>query len=129
MDTSRHRMCRNRGFTLLEILIALVVLAIGMLGLSRLTIANIGVNSANKNALTASILLQDHMESIKRAGYAGANDDLRTEDYNTMADYRAYKRVTSIAFNTPATNMRTVTVTVYWRRDKYSLSGSMILGQ
>ena len=84
MDASRHRLCRNRGFTLLEILIALVVLAIGMLGLSRLTIANIGVNSANKNALTASILLQDHMESIKRAGYAGANDALRTEDYNTI---------------------------------------------
>ena len=131
-----HGMYRSRGFTLLEIMVALVVLAIGMLGLSRLSIANIDINVTNKNALIASVLLQDHMESIKQAGYARATNPSTTEDYGQVPDsngsfdtYRPYKRVTSIALNTPATNIKTVTVTVYWGRDKYSLSGSMILGQ
>jgi len=119
----------NKGFTLIEILVSLVVLAIGMLGLSRITITAINVNAANERRTIASTLMQDRMESIKQSGYSGATNASTTENYGYVPNYSAYKRVTTIALNTPVTNMKTVTVAVFWDHDKHSLSATTILAQ
>jgi type IV pilus assembly protein PilV len=128
-DTPLHKMHKNKGFTLIEVLIAMVVLAIGMLGMSRITIAIINVNDANGRHTIASVLVQDCMESIKKSGYAGATNASSTEDYGNVPNYSAYKRVTTIASDTPAVNMKTVIVTVFWDHDKHSLSTTTILAQ
>lgn len=126
---SRLKMHKNQGFTLIEVLVSLVVLAIGMLGLSHITIATVNVNAFNKRHTIASALVQDRMESIKKSGYAGATSASYAEEYGTIQNHNAYKRVTTIAFNTPGTNMRTVTVTVFWENDKHSLRATTILAQ
>jgi len=117
------------GFTLTEILVALVILAIGMLGLSNLTVANIRGNAVNKEQTIASALLQDRMEQAKRAGYAGNTAAETTEGYGTMANYSAYKRVTTVVANTPAPNIKTITVTVWWHSDDRSMSATTLLAQ
>jgi hypothetical protein len=48
---------------------------------------------------------------------------------NTEFDYSTYKCVTSVAANTPATNMKTVTVTVFWQNDRHALSAATILAE
>jgi type IV pilus assembly protein PilV len=130
---------KQHGFTLTEMLVALSVLSIGMLGMSRITVSTISVHTTNEHLATASELLQDSMERIKKAGYVNANPATVTDAYGSLSnydtyggthfDYSHYKRVTSIMADTPATNMKTVTVTVYWQNDKQALSASTILAQ
>lgn len=117
----------NKGFTLIEMLIALVVLSVGMLGFSKVSLTTINVNALNKRATTATALLQDRMESVKRSGYAGLKNASYAESYGAIQNYSAYKSVTSVSFNTPAANMKTVSVNIFWHQDKYSLSATTIL--
>ncbi len=134
-----HHRHHQRGFTLIEVLIAIVVLSIGMLGTSRITVSTVSVHTANERLAKASALLQDSMERIKESGYGGANSGTVTDNYGSMSSYNTYgnttfnysiyKRVTSVAANTPATNMKTVTVTVFWQNDRQALSASTIVAE
>jgi type IV pilus assembly protein PilV len=123
------RMGSTRGFSLIEVLIALIVLSIGLLGLVRITVTSITITSENKLALNAAALVQDRIERMRQTGYSGATAPSTTEAYGTIPNASAYKRVTSVAVNTPATNMKTITVTVSWQHDTKSLMASLILGQ
>ena len=118
----------QHGFTLTEVLIAIVVLSIGMLGLARMTVSTITVNTMNERLANASALLQDRMERLKQSGYAGAATVSSTEAYGTIPQYSTYQRVTSVIVNTPAANMKTVTVTVSWPKN-HTLSASTILAE
>ena len=133
-----HYRYKQHGFTLIETLVAIVVLSLGMLGMSRLTVSTVSVQAANERLAKASALLQDSLERIKQAGYKSALPGTVTNDYGSMlsysengttSNYGIYKRVTSIAANTPAINMKTVTVTVFWQHDQQALSTSTILAQ
>ena len=134
-----HQRSHAPGFTLIEMLVALVVLSIGMLGTSRLTVSTVTVHTANEHLAKASALLQDSMERIKKAGYASATAGTVTNTYGSMASYSTYggttfnyslyKRVTSVVAQSPATNMKTVTVTVFWQQDQQALRASTILAQ
>jgi Tfp pilus assembly protein PilV len=124
---------------LLETLVALVVLSIGMLGMSRPTVSTVSVHTANARLAQASALLQDSMERIKKAGYASATPGTVTNNYGSLSSYSTYggttfnysiyKRVTSVTAPSPATNMKTVTVTVFWQHDQQALSASTILAE
>ena len=124
-----HYLHTQHGFTLIEMLVALVVLSIGLLGMSRATVAMLTVQTENQRLAHASALLQDRMETLKHSGYKGAATVSSTEAYGTIPQYSTYKRVTSVAVNTPAANMKTVTVTVSWQNDKHTLSASTILAE
>jgi prepilin-type N-terminal cleavage/methylation domain-containing protein len=119
----------QHGFTLIEALVAIVVLAIGMLGSSRLTVSTITMHTANERLANASALIQDRMERLKESGYAGSTTVSSTEAYGTIPQYSAYKRVTSVAVNTPEANMKTVTVTISWQKDQHTLNASTILAE
>lgn len=118
----------QHGFTLTEMLIALVVFAIGVMGLARMTISTINANALNRRLITASALVQDRMESLKQAAYAGTATGISTEGYGTIPSYSAYQRVTTVVGATPATNMKTVTVTVSWPPD-HSVSAITLLAE
>ena len=126
---ARHIKGVDSGFTLIEVLVALVVLTIGVLGISQASLAVVKANANNERRTIAISLVQSRLESIKRAAYAGATTASSTENYGTIANYGGYRRVTSVAFNTPATNMKTITVTVSWEQNHHALSASTILAQ
>lgn len=134
-----HQRSHQHGFTLLETLVALVVLSIGMLGMSRITVSTVVVHTANEHRAKAATLLQDSLERIKQAGYASINPGTVTDPYGALASYSTYggttfnyslyKRVTSVVAQSPATNMKTVTVTVFWHNDRHTLSASTIVAE
>ena len=114
------------GFTLIEILIATVIITVASLGVANLTVGIMRGNSFSQRLTTATTLAQDRLEQIKRIGYQNAGTLAGTENYGDIANYSGYKRVTTVA-DTPPLNMRIVIVKVYWNAAKEPVTLSIIL--
>jgi type IV pilus assembly protein PilV len=56
----------KRGFTLIEMLIGLVLLAIGLLAIAGMQIKSVKGNSFSNNLTQASILAQDRLEGLRQ---------------------------------------------------------------
>jgi len=121
----------NKGFTLIEIMVAIVILSIGLLGMASLTVGIIKGNKLSSNLSTATTLCQDEMEDMRRLGYSGtpATTTTVTENYNTITDYGEYKRVTETTIASPAAGMKSITVTTYWDSDAHSVEVKTIFAQ
>jgi len=98
----------------------MTLLAVGLLGVARLTTVAITGNLSSQRFSTASILGQELMEDARRSGAAGL-PEARTEDYRTLPGYPGFKRVVGIEENQPAPALRILSVTVYWDGDARSL--------
>ncbi len=114
-----------KGFTLIEIMVAITLLSIGLLGMAGLTVGIMRGNALSSEVTTATALAQAKMEDIKRVGYSGATEI--TEDYNSIAGYPLFKRDTEIDVDTPDLGMKTVTITVSWDSDASSIAVETIL--
>lgn len=121
----------DKGFSLIEVLVAIVILSIGLLGMAALTAGIIKGNKLSNEMTTATTLAQDKMEDIRRLGYSGtaASDTTVTENYGSITGYAAYKRITLTDVGNPGTNMKTITVTVFWDSDGHSVQVKTILAQ
>jgi type IV pilus assembly protein PilV len=106
----------NKGFTLVESLIAMVLLSIGILGLSAMTVGTIQGLIFSDRQTMATTLARDKLEQIKHAGYANATSaQYPLENYHTLAGYQQFQRLVTITENTPRPNTKTIAVTVVWR--------------
>lgn len=124
----------GNGFTLLEILIAIVILSIGLLGMASLTVGIIKGNKFSNEVTTATTLAQEKMEDVRRLKYSGmpSTNTTTPEDYNTITDYPEYKRETKTDVGAPAAGMKTITVTTYWKdanQVEHSVALKTILAQ
>lgn len=59
----------QRGFSLMEVLIALVILAVGLLGVTGMQITGIGGNHFSGNLTQATVLAQNKLEELKHLPY------------------------------------------------------------
>jgi prepilin-type N-terminal cleavage/methylation domain-containing protein len=117
------------GFTLIEILIATVIITIVSLGATSLTVGVIRGNSFSKRMATATTLVQDRLEDVKRLGYTNVGTAAGTQNYGSIANFTGYKRVVTVTNDTPAAKMKTVNVTVFWDADNRSMQASTILAE
>ena len=101
------------GFTLLEVLVAIVILTIGLLGTAGLTTGVIRGNHYSKNITSATAAGQTLLESVKSSGYTNATSANFPNDTVTMGGM-TFTRTTTITNSSPAANMKTVSVTVGW---------------
>ena len=120
-----RRAQNQRGFTLIEIMVAVTLLSIGLLGMAGLTVGIMRGNTLSNRVTTATALAQAKMEDLKRVGYSGAS--AKAEDYNAISGYPLYKRDTVIDVDTPELGMKTVTITVSWNSDASSIAVETIL--
>lgn len=130
----KETMCpiRNElGFTLLDNLLALVILSVVLLGLVGLATTVITGNAISKSRTVGLTLVQDKIEDTRRAGYNYAlmADQIETEEYGSMSEYPRFRRVTLTQVQQPGIGMQTVTVTVYWSGDAHSVSMSTLLAR
>ena len=105
-----HRKNDN-GFTLLEVLIAIVILSIGLLGMASLTVGIINGNKFSNNVTTATTLAQGKMENVRRLGYSSVANETKAV---LPSPDDEYKREVAVTDGSPAAGMKTVAVKVYW---------------
>ena len=109
----------NKGFTLVEIMIAVFILVIALLGLISVTVMVIKGNSFSKTMTTATTLAKDKMEQLKNTGYgslAGSTDYAKLDStaQATQTAESIYTRTWTVTNDSPAAGMKTVEVTVQW---------------
>ena len=104
----------SNGFTLIEVLVAMVILSIGLLGTAALITGIIKSNQVSNRITTATVLAQDKMEEIKSVGYSNAVTEIKA----FLPPDDKYEREVTVVDDSPAANMKTVTVTVYWGSSK-----------
>ncbi len=83
-------MFEKKGFTLIEVLIGLIILAIGILAVAGMQITSIIGTSFSSNMTQASVLAQDRLEFLKSLPLPDARLD--TGDYNDLPDIGIFRR-------------------------------------
>ena len=119
----------NNGFTLIEVLVAMVILSVGLLGTAALITGIINSNKVSNRISTAITSAQDKMEEIRGVGYDDAENESGTENYGNISNYLLYKRITGVVAGNPAVGMKTVTVTVFWDSDAHWVELKTILAK
>ena len=115
------------GFSMIELLVAMVILSTGLLGIGRLAVGVIEGNLQSRDHGVATVLAQDRIEALKGLDAGGAAP--ATEGYGTLSGFPRFKRVTDVRPGVPEAGLSTVTVTVYWHRDERSAVLQTLLGQ
>ena len=121
----------QRGFTLLEVLVTIVILTIGLLGTAGLTTGVIRGNHYSKNLTSATAAAQTQLEAVKSGGYAYAIAANFPNDTVQMGGM-SFTRTTTITAGSPAANMKTIAVVASWTESNgtaRSLTLSTILAQ
>ena len=113
----------ERGFSLGEVLVATLVLALGLVGIATgFQYATSGVE-LGRGESTATFLAEQRLEWLKALALTNwTSTSLKagttTEDYGAIADAPTYRRVTTITDNPGgacAANCKLVQVTVFYR--------------
>ena len=108
----------REGFTLVEVMIAVFVLTVALLGLISVTVMIIKGNDFSKRTTTATTLAKDAIEQVKKRPYnavtPGTTTDYRNADSSVGSSGAYFTRVMTVTDNTPTTNMKTVQVVVSW---------------
>lgn len=133
----------QKGFTIIEVLIALVILVVGLLSLASLQLGAIRGNHLSNNITIALALSEDKMEELLGMYYespalqdlvTGNNDDLRriepgwidNEELNIDETGKEndgpFRRIWNIADNKPIDDNKTISVIVLWDNDNHRVS-------
>lgn len=109
----------NRGYNLIEVFIAMAVLSVVLLGMAGLINITVSINRNSAEKTVAITLAQDKMEETIAKGYLNLSSTNRAvvEAYGDMANYLSYRRITDIKIDKPDTDMKLITVAVYWNND------------
>jgi type IV pilus assembly protein PilV len=115
---------KQSGFTLIEVMIALVILAAGLLALMTMQIVSIKANAFSSEMTYAAMVGQGELEKVRNMNY----DDVKAVDtatYSldptldatldpTLAKGVNYTIERQVQNDIPTTDMKTVTLIVTW---------------
>jgi type IV pilus assembly protein PilV len=115
MKVFRKKM-KQSGFTLIEMMIALVILAAGLLALATMQIVSVRSNAFSSEMTYASMLAQSRLEDVRNMDYdavtAFAPVPLPVDATTKGIAYNVERKVQN---DTPAADMKTVTVIIDWK--------------
>ncbi len=100
----------NYGFTLIEVLVAIAIFAIGILALTSLQAVYIGGNSSARMQTEATTLAVQRLERLKILPYA--HSDLDTVGNPHRQVVGAYRIEWNVADNSPINEVKTIRITV-----------------
>lgn len=102
----------EEAFTLIEIMIALVVLSVGLVALAGLQISAIKGNAFSKRMTTAVTIANARLEEIKNTAYANIQSESSAQ---VTASNMNFTRQVTVTNDSPVLNTKTVNVTVTWK--------------
>ena len=109
----RKRRGQQGGFTVVEVLIALLVLLIGMAGMLSLQLTALKATGFSRHATEATVLAEDRLEYLRTAPVASLTSGSDQVDAaGVLVDTGLYTRTWTV---TPGTDTTTVTVEVAWQ--------------
>lgn len=98
----------NKGFTLLEVLLAVVLLVFGVIVVAGLFANAFIASSDAENTAIAMNLAQKRLEEVGNINYASIADESKAP----VSDFSGFQR--QVAVTEPLADLKQVTVTVYW---------------
>ena len=102
---------QRRGFTILEMLLAVLLFAVGTVStMELLHRAQVG-STDGENVLLATHLAQQRLEELRNVAYASLADETKASISSPSGFTRFSREVT---VTTPYTNLKQIVVTVYW---------------
>ena len=115
----------RKGFTLTEVLLGFVILAVGILAIAAMQITSTRGGYSSNNVTRATILAQDKLEYLKNLSYR--NSDLGSGEHNEgIISGTIFSRQYTIVEDA-GNSVKTITVTVQWTdRGNHSISFSTI---
>ena len=121
----------NRGISLLEVLIAMTLVSVILLGFAGFTSVAIKGSAFSQKMTTAVTLTQDTLEEVRRVGYRASlsGEDSQTEPYGSIPNEPLFQRIVVTKANTPAPGLQTIIVKVAWDSGAHSTSLSTILAE
>ena len=118
----------KKGFTLIEVLVGLIILAFGLLAIAGMQITSVKGNFFSNNMTQASILAQDRLEILKNLEWDHSDLSLGTHDEGVIQG-TIFSRKYTVSL-VPGTTMKNITVTVNWKdTTDHSISFSTIKAQ
>lgn len=133
----------QKGFTVLEIMIAVAILSVGILGVASMQMSAIRGNNLSDNLTCGLTLAGDKMEELLGLDYnspeledtvpGNDNDLYRTDpgwfdreeldvDETGKPDAGHFRRVWNIADDKPIPDNKTITVIVLWDKNNHQVS-------
>ncbi len=106
----------QRGLSLLEVMVALAVVFLALLGFAGYSVVAHTGMSASEKMTRGVTLAQEKMEDVKREGVPShvTSPVSTTESYGSMAGARQYERILTITPDDPMPGLHTITVVVQW---------------
>ncbi|HJU86096.1 MAG TPA: prepilin-type N-terminal cleavage/methylation domain-containing protein [Gemmatimonadota bacterium] len=122
-----RRLRSSRGFTLIEIVVAIVMLTFGVLASASLTAALMRSNRGVTNRTRAIETLRLKVEDLQSQNYSDIADGNDTATIGAIT----YNRAWTVTANSPAANLKTVTLTVTWgdRQGNHTITNQTIRAQ
>jgi type IV pilus assembly protein PilV len=118
----------RKGFTLIEVLVGLVILAIGLLAIAGMQITSVRGNFFSSNLTQASVLAQDRLEILRNLNFNDSALSVGTHSDGVIAGTNLSRDYTVSLV--PGTTMLNITVTVRWRDNSdHSVSFSTVRSQ
>jgi prepilin-type N-terminal cleavage/methylation domain-containing protein len=104
---------KEKGFTLVEVLIAVMVLAIAFLAMYQMQAMAVRGNETGNQVTIATMLAQDKMEEIRNTAYDNViSINFPAENYGMVPNYPQFRREVTVTQNG---RMKTVRVSVLWK--------------
>lgn len=103
----------KKGFTLIEVLVGMIILAIGLLAIAGMQITSVRGNFFSSNMTQASILAQDRLETLRNLAFSDAALTQGTHNDGVIPG-TIFTRDYTVSV-VPGTTMLNIQVRVSWR--------------
>ena len=118
---------QNKGFTLIELFVALVILAAGLFALTQMGVTTIDANQGSSQESIATRLAQNKVDELKKEMYASLPLQNVVDPQNPMNSEGVpgtgaiYNRTWTVASG-PTTGTKKITVNVTWENGSKSVT-------
>jgi len=116
---------KQNGFTLIEVVAGLIILAIGLLGIATMQITSTKGGYFSSNVTQATIFAQDKLEYLRNLSYNDSHLSNGLHNEGTISG-TLFSRMVNVVEDA-GNSMKTITVTVQWAdRGNHRISFSTI---